>query len=94
MVGSGSNMDDIVSQAHVFHKIQYKKKSNFDRHWNELRRFLKWRTPSSSGSTKRTKLSGSGAYSSSTNNETLTYDNVDVEFMIRPKCTKVAKRKG
>ncbi|XP_047312726.1 glutathione S-transferase T2-like [Impatiens glandulifera] len=64
-------------------------------HWGELRRHPKWRTPSTnSGSTKRTKLSGTRAYSSSTNNDTPTDTNDGVESPVRPQGTKAAKRKG
>ncbi|KAL9673101.1 hypothetical protein QQ045_029354 [Rhodiola kirilowii] len=91
--GSGSNMDNIIEVAHEIHKAKYNKKSNFDRHWNELRRQPKWRTPStSSGSAKRTKLSDSGTYSSSMNEAPID-DNV-VESPVRPKGTKAVKRKG
>ncbi|KAL9691644.1 hypothetical protein QQ045_012069 [Rhodiola kirilowii] len=73
---------------------KYKKKSNFDKHWNELRKQPKWRNPSAkSEGSKRSKLSDSGAYSSSANNETPTDENV-VESPVRPKGTKAAKRKG
>ena len=59
-------------------------------HWNELRRQPKWRTPTSScGSGKRTKLSDSGAYSTSGNDET--HENI-VESPVRPKGTKAAKK--
>ncbi|XP_074337428.1 glutathione S-transferase T3-like [Apium graveolens] len=93
-VGSGSNLDNITRLAHELHIAKYKKKSNFDKHWNELRRQPKWRAPSTnSESMKRTKLSDSGAYSSSTNTETPTSTN-DVESPIRPKGTKATKRKG
>ncbi|XP_017233596.1 uncharacterized protein LOC108207673 [Daucus carota subsp. sativus] len=85
------NLDDIIEKAHVLHLQYYKKKSNFDNHWRELRRQPKWRTPTSSASSKRTKLSSSGAYSSEGNNDTPTSDEFEP---IRPKGTKAAKRKG
>ncbi|XP_063948241.1 glutathione S-transferase T3-like [Daucus carota subsp. sativus] len=94
IVGSGSNMDDIIEKAHLLHKTHYGKKCNFDKHWSELRRQPKWRAPTTnSGSTKRTKLSDSGAYSSSANNETPDDNNI-VESPVRPKGTKATKRKG
>ncbi|XP_074325375.1 uncharacterized protein LOC141662739 [Apium graveolens] len=93
IVGSGSNLDDIIEQAHILHLAKYKKKSNFDNHWRELRRQPKWRTPGNSASSKRTKLSDSGHYSSSGNNDTPTNENV-AESPVRPKGTKAAKRKG
>ncbi|XP_074328448.1 uncharacterized protein LOC141666358 [Apium graveolens] len=87
-------MDNIIEEAHVEHKTRYGKKCNFDKYWSELRRQPKWRPPTTnSGSTKRTKLSDSGAYSSSANNETPNDDNI-VESLVRPKGAKAAKRKG
>ena len=45
-------MDNIIEQAHVEHKARYGKKCNFDKHWTELQRQPKWRTPTTnSGST-------------------------------------------
>nr|XP_017225386.1 PREDICTED: glutathione S-transferase T3-like [Daucus carota subsp. sativus] len=91
MIGSGSNLDNIIEKAHELHLAQYKKKTNFDNHWRELRRHPKWRTPTTSASSKRTKLSSSGAYSSEGNNDTPTSDEFE---LVRPKGTKAAKRKG
>ncbi|XP_017233212.1 uncharacterized protein LOC108207263 [Daucus carota subsp. sativus] len=68
-----------------------KKKSSFDNHWRELRSQPKWRTPTTSASSKRTKLSSSGAYSSEGNNDTPTSDEFE---LIRPTGTKATKRKG
>ncbi|XP_074375196.1 glutathione S-transferase T3-like [Apium graveolens] len=93
LVGSGSNLVTISDQAHAYHLNIYKKKSNFDKHWFELRRHPKWRTPSSTESSKRTKLSNSGNYSSSGNNDTPTNENV-VESPVCPQGTKAAKRRG
>ncbi|XP_074336575.1 glutathione S-transferase T2-like [Apium graveolens] len=90
--GSGSNLDNINEKARETHLKRYKKKSNFEPHYFELRRQPKWRTPSSTNSSKRTKLSNSGAYSSSRNNDTPT--NEDVQSPVRPKGTKTAKRNG
>ncbi|XP_047306401.1 glutathione S-transferase T2-like [Impatiens glandulifera] len=68
-------------------------KCNFDKHWGELRKHPKWRTTSTnSGSTKRTKLSGTKAYSSSTNNDTPTDTNDVVESLVRPQGIKAAKK--
>ncbi|XP_074376736.1 uncharacterized protein LOC141718252 [Apium graveolens] len=93
-MGSGTNLDNIIAASHDFHKAKYNKKSNFDKHWNDLRRQPKWKQPkeTNSGSAKRTKLSDSGNYSSSMN-ETSIDENV-VESPVRPKGTKAAKRKG
>ncbi|XP_074326620.1 glutathione S-transferase T3-like [Apium graveolens] len=90
-VGSGSNLDNIIEEANALHLKYYKKKSNFDNHWRELRRQPKRRTPKTSESSKRTKLSSSGTYSSEGNNDTPTSDEFEP---IRPKGTKAAKRKG
>ncbi|XP_074335988.1 glutathione S-transferase T3-like [Apium graveolens] len=90
-VGSGSNLDNIIEEANALHLKYYKKKSNFDNHWRELRRQPKWRTPKTSESSKRTKLRSSGTYSSEGNNDTPTSDEFEP---IRPKGTKAAKRKG
>ncbi|KAL9678731.1 hypothetical protein QQ045_016581 [Rhodiola kirilowii] len=92
-IGSGSNLDDINERAHTLHFAKYNKKCNFDKHWFELRRQPKWRAPATTESSKRTKLTNSGAYSSSGNNDTPTNEN-DCESPVRPKCTKAAKRKG
>ncbi|XP_074378552.1 glutathione S-transferase T3-like [Apium graveolens] len=93
LVGSGSNLKTISDKAHELHLTTYSKKSNFDRHWFELRSQPKWRTPSTTESSKRTKLSHSGNYSSSGNNDTPTNENV-VESPVRPQGTKAAKRRG
>ncbi|XP_074322891.1 glutathione S-transferase T3-like [Apium graveolens] len=54
----GSDMDNITQLAHELHVAKYQKKCNFDKHWSELRRQPKWRTPSTnSEGMKRTKLS-------------------------------------
>ncbi|XP_074351498.1 glutathione S-transferase T2-like [Apium graveolens] len=90
-IGSGSNLDNIIEDAHARHLKYYKKKSNFEGHWRELRKHPKWRKPVTSASSKRTKLSSSGAYSSEGNNDTPTSDNFE---SVRPKGTKAAKRKG
>ncbi|XP_017225161.1 uncharacterized protein LOC108201381 [Daucus carota subsp. sativus] len=91
LVGSGSNLDDIIEKAHTLHLKYYKKKCNFDNHWRELRRHPKWRTPTTSASSKRTKLSSSGTYSSEGNNDKPTSDEFE---SIRPRGTKTTKRKG
>ncbi|XP_074323390.1 glutathione S-transferase T3-like [Apium graveolens] len=91
-IGSGSNLDNIIEKAHEDHLTKYKKKSNFELHWRELRRHPKWRGPPTSASSKRTKLCSSGAYSSEGNNDT----PISEEFeLVRPKGTKTAtKRRG
>ncbi|XP_074336669.1 glutathione S-transferase T2-like [Apium graveolens] len=90
-VGSSSNLDNIIEEANALHLKYYKKKSNFENYWRELRRQPKWRTPRTSESSKRTKLSSSGAYSSEGNNDTPTSEEFEA---VRPTGTKAAKRKG
>ncbi|XP_074326918.1 uncharacterized protein LOC141664863 [Apium graveolens] len=91
-IGSGSNLDKIIEKTQQDHLTNYKKKSNFELHWCELRRDSMWRTPLSSASSKRTKLSSSGAYSSERNNDIPISDEFEP---VRPKGTKtVTKRKG
>ncbi|XP_074353245.1 glutathione S-transferase T2-like [Apium graveolens] len=94
LVGSGSNMSNIIETAHSLHTTTYKKKSNFKPHYFQLHGQPKWRPPpSTTESSKRTKISSSGAYSSSENNDTPTNENV-VESPVRPIGVKAAKRKG
>ncbi|XP_074376744.1 glutathione S-transferase T2-like [Apium graveolens] len=90
-VGSGSNLDNIIEEANALHLKYYKKKSNFDNHWRELRKQPKLRTPKTSESSKRTKLSSSGVYSSEGNNDTPPSEEFEA---VRPTGTKAAKRKG
>ncbi|XP_074362876.1 glutathione S-transferase T3-like [Apium graveolens] len=92
-VGSGSNLSNIIGAAHSLHTTTYKKKSNFEPHYFQLQGQPKWRTPSTTESSKRTKLSSSGAYSSSVNNDTPTSENV-VEYSVHPMEVKTAKMKG
>ncbi|XP_074337738.1 glutathione S-transferase T3-like [Apium graveolens] len=89
-IGNGSNLDNIIEDAHARHLKYYKKKSNFEGHWREFRKHPKWRKPAISASSKKTKLSSSGAYSSEGNNDTPTSDDCEP---VRPKGTKTAKRK-
>ncbi|XP_074342881.1 uncharacterized protein LOC141680597 [Apium graveolens] len=56
-----------------------------------VRKPKRWRKLATSASSKRTKLSSFGAYSSEGNNDTPTSDNCEP---VRPKGTKAAKRKG
>ncbi|XP_074367392.1 uncharacterized protein LOC141707871 [Apium graveolens] len=91
-IGSGSNLDNIIEKAHQDHLINYKKNSNFELHWRELRRHPKWRTPPTSASSKRTKISSSRAYSSEGNSDTPTSEEFEP---VRPSGTKATtKRKG
>ncbi|XP_074342065.1 uncharacterized protein LOC141679468 [Apium graveolens] len=82
-------MANIIEGAHDIHKTKHKKKSNFEFRWNELRRKPKWKTPiSSCGSGKRTKLSDSGVYSTSGNDDT--HENI----MESPQRVDALGRKG
>ncbi|XP_074378377.1 glutathione S-transferase T2-like [Apium graveolens] len=89
---SGTNMDNLFEKARDYHLTNFKKKSNFELHWRELRRHPKWRPPQTSASSKRTKVSSSGAYSSEGNNNTPISDEFE---LVRPKGTKTTtSRKG
>ncbi|XP_074346383.1 glutathione S-transferase T3-like [Apium graveolens] len=90
-IGSGSNLENRIEEANALHLKYYKKKSNFEGHWCELRRHPKWRKPATSASSKRTKLSSSRAYSSEGNNDTSTSDDCEP---VRPKGIKATKKKG
>ena len=79
-----------MRKAHQDHLTNYKKKSNFEFHWCELRRHPRRRTPPTSASSKRIKLSSFGAYSSEGNNGTPTSEEFEP---VRPKGTKAAIKK-
>ncbi|MED6117840.1 hypothetical protein PIB30_113617, partial [Stylosanthes scabra] len=68
----------------------------FERHWNVHRLEQKWRNQVStqSGGSKRTKVSATGAYSSSSNPETPLPEDVGVDSLVRPQGSKKSKRKG
>ncbi|XP_016192601.1 uncharacterized protein LOC107633496 [Arachis ipaensis] len=61
-----------------------------------LRLEKKWRSqlPTQSGGSKRTKVSATGAYSSSSNPETPLADKTGVDSPVCPQGTKKSKRKG
>ena len=73
--------------------IHFIQKSNFESYYFQLHGQPTWRTPSSTDSSKRTKLKSSGAYSSSGKNDTRTRENV-VESPVLPMGLKATKRKG
>ncbi|RYR42885.1 hypothetical protein Ahy_A08g039321 [Arachis hypogaea] len=56
----------------------------------------KWRSqlPTQSGGLKRTKVSATGAYSSSSNPDTSLVDESGVDSPVRPQGSKNCKRKG
>ncbi|XP_057720014.1 uncharacterized protein LOC130934464 [Arachis stenosperma] len=68
----------------------------FERHWNMLRLEQKWRSqlPTQSGGSKRTKVSATGAYSSSSNPEIPLADEPGVDSPVRPQGSKKSKRRG
>ncbi|RYR08529.1 hypothetical protein Ahy_B05g076262 isoform C [Arachis hypogaea] len=61
-----------------------------------LRLEQKWRSqlPTQSGGSKRTKVSATGAYSSSSNPETPLADEPSVDSVVRPQGSKKSKQKG
>ncbi|XP_057724037.1 glutathione S-transferase T3-like [Arachis stenosperma] len=95
-IKSGSNADDIKELAYKLYSTNYGQKFTFERHWNMLRLEQKWRSqlPTQSGSSKRTKVSATGAYSSSSNPETPLANEPDVDSPVRPQGSKKSKRKG
>ncbi|XP_016177975.1 glutathione S-transferase T2-like [Arachis ipaensis] len=95
-IRSGSNADDIKELAYKFYSINYGKKFTFERYWNMLRLEQKWKSqlPTQSGGSKRTKVSATGAYSSSSNPETPLADEPGVDSPIFPQGSKKSKRKG
>ncbi|MED6126548.1 hypothetical protein PIB30_079525 [Stylosanthes scabra] len=74
----------------------YGQKFTFERHWNMLRLEQKWRSqlPTQSGSSKRTKVSATRAYSSSSNPETPLAEEIGVDSLVRPQGSKKSKRKS
>ncbi|XP_057745354.1 glutathione S-transferase T3-like [Arachis stenosperma] len=95
-IRSGSNADDIKELAYKLYSTNYGQKFTFERHWNMLRLEQKWRSqlPTQSGGSKRTKVSATGAYSSSSNPETPLADEPDVDSPARPQGSKKSKRRG
>ena len=89
-IRSGSNADDIKELAYKLYSTNYGKKFTFERHWNMLRLEQKWRSqlPTQSGGSKRTKVSATGAYSSSSNPETPLAEEPGVDSPIRPQGSK------
>ncbi|XP_057740510.1 glutathione S-transferase T3-like [Arachis stenosperma] len=95
-IRSGSNADDIKELAYKLYSTNYGKIFTFERHWNMLRLEQKWRSqlPTQSGGSKRTKVSATRAYSSSSNLETPLADEPGVDSPVRPQGSKKSKRKG
>ncbi|XP_016205964.1 uncharacterized protein LOC107646283 [Arachis ipaensis] len=95
-IRSGSNADDIKELAYKLYSTHYGQKFTFERHWNMLRLEQKWRSqlPTQSGGSKRTKVSATGAYSSSSNPEIPLTDEPGVDSPVRPQGLKKSKRKG
>ncbi|XP_016199392.1 glutathione S-transferase T3-like [Arachis ipaensis] len=86
-IRSGSNADDIKELAYKLYSTNYGQKFTFERHWNMLRLEQKWRSqlPTQSDGSKRTKVSATGAYSSSSNPETPLADEPGVDSPVRPQ---------
>ncbi|RYR54393.1 hypothetical protein Ahy_A06g029662 [Arachis hypogaea] len=80
-IRSGSNIDDIKELAYILYSTNYAKKFTFERHWNMLR-------------SKRTKVSATRAYSSSSNPDTPLADEPGVDSPVRPQGSNESKRKG
>ncbi|XP_020988304.1 uncharacterized protein LOC110276071 [Arachis duranensis] len=95
-IRSGSNADDIKELSYKLYSTNYGKKFTFERYWNMLRLEQKWRNqlPTQSGGSKRTKVSATGAYSSSSNPETPLADEPGVDSPVRPQGSKKSKRRG
>ncbi|XP_020972875.1 glutathione S-transferase T2-like [Arachis ipaensis] len=95
-IRSGSNADDIKELAYKFYSTNYGQKFTFERHWNMLRLEQKWRSqlPTQSGGLKRTEVSATGAYSSSSNLEIPLADKPGVDSPVRPQGSKKSKKKG
>ncbi|XP_057740544.1 glutathione S-transferase T2-like [Arachis stenosperma] len=95
-IKSGSNADDIKELAYKLYSTNYGKKFTFERHWNMLRLEQKWRSqlPTQSGGSKRTKVSATGVYSSSSNPKTPLADEPGVDSPVCPQGSKKSKRKG
>ncbi|XP_020992129.1 uncharacterized protein LOC107475101 [Arachis duranensis] len=94
-IRSDSNTDDIKELAYKLYSTNYGQKFTFERHWNMLQLEQKWRSqlPTQSGGSKRTKVSATGAYSSSSNPETPLADEPGVDSPVRPQGSKKSKRK-
>ncbi|XP_020963956.1 uncharacterized protein LOC107611361 [Arachis ipaensis] len=95
-IRSGSNADDIKELAYKLYSTYYGQKFTFERHWNMLRLEQKWRSqlPTQSGGSKRTKVSATGAYSSSSNPETPLADELGVDSPVRHKDQRRASKKA
>ncbi|RYQ94560.1 hypothetical protein Ahy_B08g089499 [Arachis hypogaea] len=95
-IRSGSNADNIKELAYKLYSTNYGQKFTFERHWNMLRLEQKWRSqlPTQSGGSKRTKVSATGACSSSSNPETPLADEPGVDSPVCPQGSKKSKQKG
>ncbi|XP_057720114.1 glutathione S-transferase T3-like [Arachis stenosperma] len=95
-IRSGSNVDDIKELAYKLYSTNYAQKFTFEKYWNMLRLEQKWRSQLStqSGGSKRTKVSATRAYSSSSNPDTPLADEPVVDSPVRPQGSNESKRKG
>ncbi|XP_073220813.1 uncharacterized protein [Cicer arietinum] len=90
---SGSSKKDIMIAAHAFYSQDTGGPFNDEYAWRLLKCEPKWMGASIECSSKRTKNSTSGAYSSSPNTET-SYEIDSTSPMERPMGQKAAKRMG
>jgi hypothetical protein len=92
---SGTSEKDILINAHAFYTQDMGEPFNLEYAWRLLKDEPKWMGESLETSSKRTKISASGAYSSSSNPETpSSYEYNSKTPIERPKGQKEAKRKG
>ncbi|XP_015950819.1 glutathione S-transferase T3-like [Arachis duranensis] len=92
-IRSGSNADDMKELAYKLYSANYGQKFTFERYWNMLRLEQKLRSQLStqSGGSKRTKVSATGTYSSSSNPEIPLTDEPSMESPVRPQRSKKSK---
>ncbi|XP_057740418.1 glutathione S-transferase T2-like [Arachis stenosperma] len=95
-IRSGSNDNDIKELAYKLYSTNYGQKFTFERHWNMLHLEQKWRNQllTQSGGSKRTNVSATGAYSSSSNLEIPLADETGIDSPVHPQRSKKSKRKG
>ncbi|KAK2449105.1 glutathione S-transferase T3 [Trifolium repens] len=92
---SGTSEKDILVNAHAFYAQDMSEPFNLEYAWRLLKDEPKWMRESPETSSKRTKISASGTYSSSSNPETpSSYEYNSTSPIERPKGQKEAKRKA
>ncbi|MED6148240.1 hypothetical protein PIB30_051226 [Stylosanthes scabra] len=85
----------VVATKKRWYKIN-KARFTFERHRNMLRLEPKWSSqiPTQSGGSKRTKITSTGAYSSSSNPETPLAEDAGIDSPVCPQGSKKSKRRG